>query len=148
MFQSLFLWIFRSYRLGRWHTYALPDCFNPCSYGSSVLTEKIRYYKSVYQIVSILVLMDLPFLPSVYMTKDEILKLFQSLFLWIFRSYEKSNFEKLPTGLSFNPCSYGSSVLTRWTITLCQAKRPVSILVLMDLPFLRRASANYRSYRR
>ena len=63
MFQSLFLWIFRSYKQAQEMIKDLEKRFNPCSYGSSVLTNK----KEVVQ---------------------EALQEFQSLFLWIFRSYE------------------------------------------------------------
>ena len=113
-------------------------CFNPCSYGSSVLTRTttIQCFGEIY--VSILVLMDLPFLPTIdaihthlktvsfnpcsygssvltgywTMTKEQYLQKFQSLFLWIFRSY-------IPDGDDER-----------------QKRAAVSILVLMDLPFL------------
>ena len=112
VFQSLFLWIFRSY---------------------ADLEDELRVYK---QNVSILVLMDLPFLQShiagmenaifgfnpcsygssVLTSQYGILNFcdeaFQSLFLWIFRSY-------------FEAWSGATTTLDR-----------VSILVLMDLPFL------------
>ena len=114
LFQSLFLWIFRSYALNyddylqqgvdvsilvlmdlpflqpSWlpHRKKLAGCFNPCSYGSSVLTKMKNTMKQV----------------QVY--------LFQSLFLWIFRSYTLTQLHNVIKTLSFNPCSYGSSVLT------------------------------------
>ena len=88
--------------------------------------------------VSILVLMDLPFLHNIAVTLQVNPLPFQSLFLWIFRSYRifknykrssksevsilvlmdlpflqsrKSLLELIITAC-FNPCSYGSSVLT------------------------------------
>ena len=64
LFQSLFLWIFRSY-----------------------IRRTVDSAYSSYP-VSILVLMDLPFL--LIKIEDIMLdmELFQSLFLWIFRSYD------------------------------------------------------------
>ena len=62
--------------------------FNPCSYGSFVLTKS----------------------DAVMVNDDD---KFQSLFLWIFRSYWSTNKNRKghrPGG--FNPCSYGSFVLT------------------------------------
>ena len=63
-FQSLFLWIFRSYAASE--------------------KEINKFLESV----SILVLMDFPFLQDC--TRNQLIKLeeFQSLFLWIFRSYK------------------------------------------------------------
>ena len=134
-FQSLFLWIFRSYT-GKEMTFV-----NGISEFQSLFLWIFRSYKVVdgeigfAESVSILVLMDLPFLqrttydnklviigfnPCSYgssvltmqefkITSDE--SGFQSLFLWIFRSYS----------------------LPEWTLTGMEL---VSILVLMDLPFL------------
>ena len=137
-FQSLFLWIFRSY--GTLILSWLPNirCFNPCSYGSFVLTQDIGS-----------------------MIKSA-LKQFQSLFLWIFRSYGFNilYFYDLLGGFnpcsygsfvltkrvldwfklyqhSFNPCSYGSFVLTGNKSYNSKKWKKVSILVLMDLSFLR-----------
>ena len=62
-FQSLFLWIFRSY---------LSVVFN---------------FGGLDNPVSILVLMDLSFLQKILDEITERLVEFQSLFLWIFRSY-------------------------------------------------------------
>ena len=62
-------------------------CFNPCSYGSFVLTCKRKQ-------------------------KHFIVKQFQSLFLWIFRSYFEDGFWIEGKNGCFNPCSYGSFVLT------------------------------------
>ena len=86
-FQSLFLWIFRSY------------------------LEEIRQL-------------------------DKIINAFQSLFLWIFRSYNTMSLLNTNNNSSFNPCSYGSSVLTFAKIQNSARWNSVSILVLMDLPFL------------
>ena len=56
--------------------------------------------------------MDLSFLPSrLIIEKVQALK-FQSLFLWIFRSYTDRFGSIIHVGDSFNPCSYGSFVLT------------------------------------
>ena len=111
MFQSLFLWIFRSYRKAISNVISASD-------------------------VSILVLMDLPFLHYFYECLYKKRTGFQSLFLWIFRSYEV---KEVPSGIdykSFNPCSYGSSVLTHESFLQQFFRKFVSILVLMDLPFL------------
>ena len=111
--------------------------FNPCSYGSFVLTEFTHSYEPFNSNVSILVLMDLSFLQAIKVTIVKNDKKFQSLFLWIFRSYKKQtekivNFRhtfqslflwifrsyikmeqrSLKINKSFNPCSYGSFVLT------------------------------------
>ena len=68
--------------------------------------------KVIFNSVSILVLMDLSFLQTgiiciIYSTSK-----FQSLFLWIFRSYENIVIKKTTGQEGFNPCSYGSFVLT------------------------------------
>ena len=78
LFQSLFLWIFRSYCPSCSFYYLLGKIrFNPCSYGSFVLTETI--------------LKEL----------DDITNAFQSLFLWIFRSYKPVNNHILIHGKKF-----------------------------------------------
>ena len=61
--------------------------FNPCSYGSFVLTY-------------------------IFETLDGEQAKFQSLFLWIFRSYEATRKCIKSRKMRFNPCSYGSFVLT------------------------------------
>ena len=87
--------------------------------------------------VSILVLMDFSFLHAVEVSYGKFLESFQSLFLWIFRSYPFIYTLTLSILQSFNPCSYGSSVLTGRE-GLRQLKLAcISILVLMDLSFLR-----------
>ena len=63
------------------------NCFNPCSYGSSVLTYWVKFIIGIIDVC-------------------------------------------------FNPCSYGSSVLTGNMLYAIGRKKHVSILVLMDLPFL------------
>ena len=63
VFQSLFLWIFRSYKKSKCLIKKRLQGFNPCSYGSFVLTA------------------DMLVNPVKEVAK------FQSLFLWIFRSY-------------------------------------------------------------
>ena len=160
-FQSLFLWIFRSY--------------NKTINGMNGLQGKFQslflwIFRSYYNPngnngnchrVSILVLMDLSFLQPNNIRLFQTYGRFQSLFLWIFRSYEKTMTHIISFGSCFNPCSYGSFVLTqayvetfgvktacfnpcsygsfvltkKWKIKwLTQCK--VSILVLMDLSFL------------
>ena len=46
------------------------------------------------------------------LTQSDKMVRFQSLFLWIFRSYTTMDFGDADTGTGFNPCSYGFSVLT------------------------------------
>ncbi len=112
-FQSLFLWIFRSYKWLENTSRSASVRFNPCSYGSFVLTKAARNAYTVTQRVSILVLMDLSFLRSKWLENTSRTDLFQSLFLWIFRSYTPvTDTDSLRTIESFNPCSYGSFVLT------------------------------------
>ena len=89
------------------------NCFNPCSYGFSVLTNCSDIDDFKRFTVSILVLMDFPFLhmKKFNITKD--FQRFQSLFLWIFRSYDPFIFQyNCIYFVCFNPCSYGFSVLT------------------------------------
>ena len=69
--------------------------FNPCSYGSFVLTMKLFKITWGTGTVSILVLMDLSFLQVRKMTD----------FMMV---------------VGFNPCSYGSFVLTNLTLIQCQ----------------------------
>ena len=87
-FQSLFLWIFRSYTL---------------------LSESIY---GIWLLVSLLVLMDLSFLQKEFIEDGGYIFKFQSLFLWIFRSYSNSDYRVYSDPMH------------------------VSILVLMDLSFL------------
>ena len=69
--------------------------FNPCSYGSLVLTQALRDDKTGRNnAVSILVLMDLSFLQKIIIEKATGQEEFQSLFLWIFRSYGRKKDEK------------------------------------------------------
>ena len=113
-------------------------CFNPCSYGSFVLTSKSSLLRVSKDCVSILVLMDLSFLLLIQLhiirrckkfqslflwifrsykygenNVDKGIPMFQSLFLWIFRSYASRNVDLPFLPVRFNPCSYGSSVLTQ-----------------------------------
>ena len=113
-------------------------CFNPCSYGSFVLTSKSSLLRVSKDCVSILVLMDLSFLLLIQLhiirrckkfqslflwifrsykygenNVDKGIPMFQSLFLWIFRSYASRNVDLPFLPVRFNPCSYGSSVLTK-----------------------------------
>ena len=137
-------------------------CFNPCSYGSFVLTHKFIFdrlsrnkvsilvlmdlsflqrmkkaKKRLKNVVSILVLMDLSFLRVEIVEKQNLQIKFQSLFLWIFRSYFQSYDTIVACYQRFNPCSYGSFVLTSWNHKRLHWKSIlVSILVLMDLSFL------------
>ena len=137
-FQSLFLWIFRSYlkmkyiieygtfevsilvlmdlpflRASQSYNAKVWLCFNPCSYGSSVLTHFSRGSSLSY---------FFSFNPCSY--GSSVLTKFQ--------------IQRMNLGnLSFNPCSYGSSVLTI-NLFVNKCIQEVSILVLMDLPFLRR----------
>ena len=139
-FQSLFLWIFRSYLgvelLAHWIRWS----FNPCSYGSFVLTYNVLEGFIFQPNVSILVLMDLSFLQGFSMPKGCLYGKFQSLFLWIFRSYKESKNRIFPNSkYCFNPCSYGSFVLTYNCSMLSIRLLKVSILVLMDLSFLLKA---------
>ena len=137
--------------------------FNPCSYGSSVLTRKT--FRGIVR-------SDGSFNPCSYgssvLTNETYINKkgkevrFQSLFLWIFRSYVQKKTTKLCPKSCFNPCSYGSSVLTdngflikrkgtdwfqslflwifrsyeKENLYISISKESVSILVLMDLPFL------------
>ncbi len=114
-FQSLFLWIFRSYEY-------FVHCIGYNSFGfQSLFLWIFRYYSDLYRKnhkmaseVSILVLMDLPFLHYVRLNIYRVMDiLFQSLFLWIFRSYKLIGCYSNLNDASFNPCSYGSSVLTK-----------------------------------
>ena len=118
--------------------YCMNISFNPCSYGSFVLTRIWLWYNAkINHRVSILVLMDLSFLQkaekqieelqarfnpcsygssvltmSLYKKMHAVMVEFQSLFLWIFRSYMQKRLIWLLYGNRFNPCSYGSFVLT------------------------------------
>ena len=137
--------------------------FNPCSYGSFVLTDSDFDTMQKSTVVSILVLMDLSFLHTIMNGMQGMQGKFQSLFLWIFRSYTLLHSCIIcRISKSFNPCSYGSFVLTYlnemlyarlnnmfqslflWifrsyttqTTTIAALRDLVSILVLMDLSFL------------
>ena len=88
-FQSLFLWIFRSYRhLDSEIITINVGSFNPCSYGSSVLTASVTASIPVTVVCfnpcsyGSSVLTKFPDIAPHFMDKG-----FQSLFLWIFRSY-------------------------------------------------------------
>ena len=136
-FQSLFLWIFRSYDL------RLEIQFFSVVFVSILVLMDLPFlqrlsmkYMAEKALVSILVLMDLPFLRYQVSYECECMNMFQSLFLWIFRSYlsERKRYTVDPNvsilvlmdlpflhtkqylrfsyKWSFNPCSYGSSVLT------------------------------------
>ena len=136
MFQSLFLWIFRSYLL------CLPQWLFQGPFQSLFLWifrsyEKMATFRKIHtEFVSILVLMDLPFLQK-YITEivAEQVQLFQSLFLWIFRSYVPGRCQhkrKLPGFQSLFLWIFRSY----WEHMLQDRRHDVSILVLMDLPFL------------
>ena len=115
LFQSLFLWIFRSYLHKLMTDYVIIEKFQ-----SLFLWIFRSYLEPVVAgcnfqgTVSILVLMDLSFL-LIQVIEDcsNVLNEFQSLFLWIFRSYDLCE----RSTIGFNST--------------------VSILVLMDLSFLR-----------
>ena len=139
------------------------ESFNPCSYGSSVLTDfKSLKLGDIITIVSILVLMDLPFLHD---SLQELAGAHYNGFNPCSYGSSVLTLLSLKISklriLCFNPCSYGSSVLTRqldaiimdafkfqslflWIfrsylcewLTQRQKGELVSILVLMDLPFL------------
>ena len=134
-FQSLFLWIFRSYRvtLRVWKMRFLVSIlvlmdlpfllvntvywifamkrFNPCSYGSSVLTLRRGAVLLLHWIE------------------------FQSLFLWIFRSYLKINKTRGGSG-SVSILVLMDLPFLHWYVHEGPQRAAVSILVLMDLPFL------------
>ena len=122
----------------RINIWVLTISFNPCSYGSFVLTWKSPWHNNRYAGVSILVLMDLSFLPELKVTvkgdieEVSILVLMDLSFLhnwhrwtchiWIQVSIlvlmdlsfllKPIVFNGLNPLISFNPCSYGSFVLT------------------------------------
>ena len=143
MFQSLFLWIFRSYDSKRIELSAINNC------------------------VSILVLMDLSFLRVELVQELMLHTAFQSLFLWIFRSYFKvdGNFSRLMAEfqslflwifrsyLGITDEELGEmivSILVLMDLSFLQIAREileslgydVSILVLMDLSFLHKSGRN------
>ena len=112
-FQSLFLWIFRSYLLA------------------------IINILMIQILVSILVLMDLSFLQIVLYPNKEYDIEFQSLFLWIFRSYAPKKADKEVKEETFQSLFlwiFRSYPLKSAGIN--QNPAVVSILVLMDLSFL------------
>ena len=112
-FQSLFLWIFRSYYNSGY------DYFENFCVSILVLMDlpflrlKNNDYEIVLQEVSILVLMDLPFLLNIWKIIKRIIICFNpcsygsSVLTWVIQlPYIRSD-------MCFNPCSYGSSVLTK-----------------------------------
>ena len=112
-FQSLFLWIFRSYNNLLITFKSSTPSFNPCSYGSSVLTcKKYHVFGIKYRRFQSLFLWIFRSYSDMIQELREIKLQFQSLFLWIFRSYDRQDTDKSHSFGSFNPCSYGSSVLT------------------------------------
>ena len=111
--------------------------FNPCSYGFSVLTPGSNGAGTTQRKFQSLFLWIFRSYTLNKLTISTFKVEFQSLFLWIFRSYqiEMSN-------MSFTPHvfqslflwifrSYGRGLSPMWTID-----PNVSILVLMDFPFL------------
>ena len=74
-----------------------------------------------FQLVSILILMDLPFLLQ----------------------HQKA---KSKSTASFNPYSNGSSFFMLFILTTTKHNRKVSILILMDLPFLSKKYDNSNAY--
>ena len=160
-FQSLFLWIFRSYTsiwqtLTRWLT-RFQSLFLWIFRSYDLIRCWVCQDKSV---VSILVLMDLPFLHNKALTIVLKYKRFQSLFLWIFRSYSIMTSTTNTATRMFQSLflwifrSYTTRInslqkndvfqsLFLWIFRsycklYCRAcsRIQVSILVLMDLPFL------------
>ena len=89
------------------------QCFNPCSYGSFVLTPSD--HSNLFQFYWTFQSLFLWIFRSYSLHKlmvDYVVIEFQSLFLWIFRSYIDVAPSTLSFKESFNPCSYGSFVLT------------------------------------
>ncbi len=87
-FQSLFLWIFRSYKFKNGKIVLYPNKFQSLFlwiFRSYTLLSESIY--GIWLLVSLLVLMDLSFLQKEFIEDGGYIFKFQSLFLWIFRSY-------------------------------------------------------------
>ena len=136
--------------------------FNPCSYGSFVLTDYViiekksqryefqslflwifRSYRFIFQsnqrlyvFVSILVLMDLSFLLKRDYSNGGSIRNVSILVLMDLPFLQHKPWIKTFQLISFNPCSYGSFVLTSNAQRIFKRILEVSILVLMDLSFL------------
>ena len=126
-------------------------CFNPCSYGSSVLTKLVTTLEKQLIRVSILVLMDLPFLLSAVLANT---------FLFTWTTLEKQLIRvsilvlmDLPflhesgkiikrQGLSVSILVLMDLPFLQFFTTIFQKDLSVSILVLMDLPFLQSMSTS------
>ena len=87
MFQSLFLWIFRSYDVTNTKLEKAKEVSILVLMDFPFLQEGEVAMIREYVEVSILVLMDFPFLLNSMKELKQYWKQFQSLFLWIFRSY-------------------------------------------------------------
>ena len=132
----MFLWIFRSYIHDICIYVNVSDCFNPCSYGFSVLTQQNRtngaqpkgFNPCSY---GFSVLTKIFFLPTNFPNRS-----FNPCSYGF--SVLTDEFEELCVkGYGgFNPCSYGFSVLTLSHRHQRKRQNQVSILVLMDFPFL------------
>ena len=87
--------------------------FNPCSYGSFVLTENNlpTKLKQPRAFQSLFLWIFRSYLSPATVAASEP-PMFQSLFLWIFRSYLLASMGMIKHLKCFNPCSYGSFVLT------------------------------------
>ena len=94
-------------------SYYNSECFNPCSYGSFVLTQLLIKMLWRFTKVSILVLMDLSFLlhyRKCDKRRNEEVSILVLMDLSFLQGLSK-NVSSWKKG-SFNPCSYGSFVLT------------------------------------
>ena len=87
--------------------------------------------------------MDLPFLHTKLVARFFQWTAFQSLFLWIFRSYDFKRFTKALEDYVSILVLMDLPFLLKMTGTLNRKK--VSILVLMDLPFLQMLAMDYES---
>ena len=131
-FQSLFWWIGLSNprRAANHKLYAL--CFNPCSGGSASQTARPLSFREGAFSVSILVLVDRPLKPSLWLPKTR--RQFVSILVLVDRPLKPfAAAIPAPTAVGFNPCSGGSASQTE-TESLPATTRGVSILVLVDRP--------------
>ena len=114
MFQSLFLWIFRSYLLSKVQISLSAKSVSILVLMDLSFLQNVRTdVKANHQRVSILVLMDLSFLQSIL---DELMKntfKVSILVLMDLSFLQDATAKTKPIALMcFNPCSYGSFVLT------------------------------------
>ena len=158
MFQSLFYWIFL-YNPNPSSIISFAIMFQSLFYWIFLYNSRLWKHNRPRQMVSILVLLDLPLQPIQRIAVRSRSMRFQSLFYWIFlyNSVRLSRGRSRP--LRFNPCFIGSSSTT-WGETpgdeqmsgfqypcfigsssTTRSQRggwsdanPVSILVLLDLP--------------